>query len=166
MNSNSAAISIAKRDTQVFPETKANDVLFYVKADSTQNIHIGHANNNGAMISVYKPIVNIRALEVLNNATVDADLHVEGMTTTKNFRCRGTILMESNLVPTTSNIALGLSNVPFSNAFLQTLTTNNLRTNTLSLCNVDLGSTLSNVLGALSNLNTQVVSIKTYLNLP
>ena len=161
MNSNSAAISIAKRDTQVFPETKANDILFYVKAGSTQDIHFGHANNNGAMISIYKPIVNIRALEVLNNATIDADLYVEGMTTTKNFRCRGTILMESNLVPITSNVALGLANVPFSNAFLQTLTTN-----TVSLCNVDLGSTLSNVLGALSNLNTQVAAIKAFVNMP
>lgn len=161
MNSNSAAIAIAKRDTQVFPETNSNDILFYVKAGSTQNIHFGHANNNGAMISIYKPIVNIRALEVLNNATVDADLFVEGMTTTKNFRCRGTILMESNLVPITSNIAIGLSNVPFSNAFIQSLTTN-----TVSLCNIDLGRTLSNIVGTLSNLSTQIAAVRAFVNMP
>lgn len=145
-----ASISVAKKDAEVFPEAKANDILFYVKAGFTQNIHLGHANTDGAMISIYKPVVSIRALEVLNDAVIDADLSVEGMTTTKNLLCRGTILMDSNLVPTNSNIAIGLPNVPFGNAYFQKVT----------LSNMDLGATINSIQSALSNLTTQVTALR------
>lgn len=108
---NPASISIATRDTIVFPETKQNDVLFYVKSGSLQNIHLGHANNNGAMISVYKPIVKIRALEVLNNATIDSDLFIKGLTTTKNVMVQGSMIVDSNLTISNMNITSTLNSI-------------------------------------------------------
>jgi hypothetical protein len=105
------------------------------------------------MISIYKPVVSIRSLEVLNDAIIDADLSVEGMTTTKNLLCRGTILMESNLVPTTSNIAIGLPDVPFGNAYFKNVT----------LSNMDIGAAINNLHVTLSNLAAKVTALQSLI---
>lgn len=101
--SNPVAIVIARTNNFVFPETRSNDVLMYIKKGPSQNLHFGHANNHGAMLSIYSTKAEIKALEVANNALINGDTVTIGQTQTQQLKVHGLTTITGHLHPTTTN---------------------------------------------------------------